>query len=85
MTTVKRCIPLNNDALVFLKIGELAEAYSLLDEASITLKRAIEDEGAAFPYPCYSSKPPCGSYFIYDDLSNLEEKDNMGIPSSYQF
>ena len=87
MSTVKRCIPLNNDALVFLKIGELAEAYSLLNEASITLKKAIEDEGTVSPFPCcsYSSKPPCGSYFIYDDLSCLVEKDNMGIPSSYQF
>jgi hypothetical protein len=85
-TTVKRCVPMNNDALFCLKIGKLAEAYSLLNKASITLRKEIEDEGALFPFPCYpSSKPPCGSYFIYDDLSNQVEKGILGIPSSYQF
>jgi hypothetical protein len=90
MTTVKRCIPLNNHALVCLKIGELAEAYSLLNEASIILKKKIEEEGEeSFPFPCYSSKVPCGSYYKYDDLSNyqVETDDNLvGLPpSNYQF
>jgi hypothetical protein len=87
MMTVKRCIPLNNNAMVCVKIGELAEAYSLLNEASITLKKAIQDEGESFPFPRYSSKPTGGNYYKYDDISNQVEKDNLGqgLPSNQQF
>lgn len=85
MTTVKRCIPLNNDALACLKIGELSEAYSLLNEASITLKKAIANEGESSPFPCYASTPVCGSYYRYDNISNqVLEKNNSGL-SNYQF
>jgi hypothetical protein len=85
MKTVKRCMPLNNYAVANLKIGKLAEAYSLLNEASITLKKAILEEGESFPFPCYPSNLPCGSYYKYDDLSNQVEKDNVGLPFNYQF
>ena len=77
-------ITTNNDAVVYLKMGELNESYSLLSEAVDTLQNMIRDEPPSF-------KSTHVRYNLHwDDLtySNanyvFESSDQSGFPLLFQ-
>jgi tetratricopeptide (TPR) repeat protein len=78
-------IATNNDAVVYLSMGELNESYSLLSEAVATLQKMIREQP---PPPTKSS--PVRYKFQWNDLtySNanyvFESYDQNGLPFLFQ-
>jgi tetratricopeptide (TPR) repeat protein len=83
---LEECVQFNNDALVYIKIGETTEAHSLLQEASSILQKAIrqqqEQDSAATRQPPVDSKD-YGSYFKWQDLSSTIPTDDISSPIPY--
>jgi tetratricopeptide (TPR) repeat protein len=90
VTVVEQCIPLNNDALIYLEMGEVQESYKLLKEASSLLQRAIHAENTSTS-SCHSIKPFSGNYYKWKNLSYMAEtfldpsSANLQIGSSCLF
>jgi tetratricopeptide (TPR) repeat protein len=81
MQQLEECVHLNNDALVYIKIGETAEAYGLLQEASSILQKMIQhQQNNAAPI---QSDVNYGSYFKWKDISSTLPDDDSSSPRSF--
>jgi tetratricopeptide (TPR) repeat protein len=88
MHQLEECVQFNNDALVYIKIGETTEARSLLQEASSILQKVIhqqqQEQDSATPRQFHVDSKDYGRYFKWQDLSStLPTDDVSSTPISF--
>jgi hypothetical protein len=85
---LEECVQLNNDALVYIKIGETTESHALLQEASSILQKAIQqqqqqDNAIIRQFGVDSPKDYYGRYFKWQDVSSTLSTDDVSSPKSF--
>jgi hypothetical protein len=79
---LEECVQLNNDALYYIKIGEIAEAHELLHEAESILQKMMIQQQRDIGTTCQFDVD-YERYFKWMDVSSVLATNDLSSPRSF--